>query len=248
MRVTLIDFTGSGHDDPSRWAAAVLIFAKSTRLQMSPSLFDEIMEGWSEELINQELKYIANTIPSSWEFCEYTFLVEGVSRAFTHQFVRNRHASFAQQTMRVLDVDGWTYETGPSIAASKDLTRDYETAMRRIDEAYRHLIKQGAKIEDARGVLPTNIHTNIMMKCNLRSLTETVRKRASSRTQGEYRNVLDEMKRVVKSAHPWASLFFERSFDKAASDLDRMIQELPDSVPAAHKTTMIKLLDQMRAE
>jgi thymidylate synthase ThyX len=52
-------------------------------------------------------------------------------------------------------------------------------------------------IEDARGVLPTNIHTNIVAKFDLRTLADTMRKRASTRTQGEYRDVMDGMKDAV---------------------------------------------------
>src|SRR4051812_12726429 len=116
MKVTLIDWTGCGN--PDEWHAAnVLIFTKSTRLTMAPGLFKEIAD-WPTDKKLKELEYMANTIPSSWEFCDYTFMIEGVTRAFTHQFVRSRTWSFAQQTMQVLDVStgpGWDYLTGPSI-------------------------------------------------------------------------------------------------------------------------------------
>ncbi len=90
MKVSLISHTPH--------AAELLIFTKSTRLNMSPGLMDEIM-SWSEDKKLAELEYMAATIPSSWEFVDYVFMIEGVSRAFTHQFVRSRNASYAQQTM-----------------------------------------------------------------------------------------------------------------------------------------------------
>lgn len=243
MRVSLVDYTGAGAKDPARYAANILIFTKSTRLKMSPDLLVEI-ESWSEEQVERELAYMANTIPSSWEFCDYTFLIEDVTRAFTHQLVRTRTASFAQQTMRVLDMERWGYSTGPTIASDKKLERDYSSCMTQVDIYYRHLIKQGAAIEDARGVLPTNILTNIVMKCNMRTFVEMVRKRSSPRTQGEYREVLDKMKDAVLWAHPWAKLFLERTFDKAAQELDQRIQSL--DLPQEQKLGMIKLVDQMR--
>ena len=43
MKVTLIEYTGSGHPDPAKHAMAILAFTKSTRLTMSPGLFAEIM-------------------------------------------------------------------------------------------------------------------------------------------------------------------------------------------------------------
>jgi len=100
MKATLISFTPE--------AKELLIFTKSTRLTMSPGLMNEI-RAWSEERKLAELEYMANTIPSSWEFVDYVFMIEGVSRAFTHQFVRSRQGSYAQQTMRVLNMGEYDY-------------------------------------------------------------------------------------------------------------------------------------------
>ena len=244
MNVELIDYTGCGSTDPARHAANVLVFTKQTRLKMGKQLFAEIA-SWPEEKIMEELKYMANTIPSSWEFIEYKFMINDVTRAFTHQFVRTRTGSYAQQTMRVLDVDGWTYGTGPTVADNPAAKVLYDVEMEDIGNTYNQLIKAGAKIEDARGVLPTNIHTNIVAKFDLRSLADVARKRASVRTQGEYRDVLDGMIAEVLRVHPWASLFFERTFDKAASELESWVRSR--GIDDVEITNAIKLIDQMRA-
>jgi flavin-dependent thymidylate synthase len=246
MNITLIDYTGKGHPDPAEYAAALLIFTKSTRLEMTPNLMNDIATTWTQEKIESELKYMANTIPSSWEFVDYTFMISGVTRAFTHQFVRTRTASYAQQTMRVLDVKGWDYLTGPSVLIDDERHRIYDKAMSDIDKAYRSLILHGAKIEDARGVLPTNIKTNIVAKMNMRTFVEMTRKRRGSRTQGEYRDVLEGMAAAVRDVHPWIDLFIERDFDKAADDLEAKIKGL--GLGYDETMNMIKLLDQMRAQ
>ena len=243
MKVTLIDCTGMGAVDPEDYAANLLIFTKSTRLQMHPGLLEEI-KGWAYVKKLSELDYMANTIPSSWEFVDYTFLITGVTRAFTHQLVRTRTASFAQQTMRVLNVEGWEYAAGPTIDRSNKTL--YDNCMSTIAHTYDLMIENGAAIEDARGVLPTNILTNIVMKCNHRVLAETLRKRSSPRPQGEYRDALEAMKAALFAVHPWAKLFLERDFDRSASDLDAAIQALPDNVSKEQKTAMIKLVDQLR--
>lgn len=245
INVSLVEFTGSGHPDPARRAAALLVFTKSTRLTMSPGLFDDIMR-WPQEKIDAELGYMANTIPSSWEFVDYTFMIEGVTRAYTHQHVRTRTASFAQQTMRVLDVSegpGWTYSTGPSIAGNEMLEREYREAMRDIADCYKWLVDNGAKIEDARGILPTNINTNIVAKFNMRTFVELVRKRSSPRTQGEYREVLDQMIAAVRAVHPFIDLFVNRTYDVAMKELDSEIMEITDE---AKRYRMLKLVDQLR--
>lgn len=245
MKVTLIDCTGMGSTNAGEYAAAVLIFTKSTRLQMQPSLLQEIM-AWPPQKKRAELQYMVNTIPSSWEFVDYTFMIEGVTRAFTHQLVRTRTASFAQQTMRVLDVKGWQYSAGPTVLDDDNRQRVYDGTMAYISEQYDSLIRMGAKIEDARGVLPTNILTNIVMKINMRNFVSMVRKRTSPRTQGEYRDVLIEMTAEATRHHPWLKMFVEQTKAKAAKDLDAAISKLP--IGSSEKTDLIKLVDQLRSD
>lgn len=261
MRVTLIDHSGKGNPDPDH-AINVLIFTKNTRLTMSPSGMEEIA-SWSKERKLQELQYMSNTIPSSHEFVDYTFMIEGVTRAFTHQLVRTRTASFAQQTMRVLNVSegpGWEYLTGPTIKGNINAQYKYDDTMAEIDGAYKGMIADGVAIEDARGILPTNILTNIVMKINLRNFVELVHKRSSSRVQGEYHDVLDAMQKAVLEVHPWVALFIDRTFDQAAKDLDKAINEFhPEDFTLGTdrddaeklkkwKTDLIKLVDQLRAK
>lgn len=243
-KVTLINVTKD--------AAEMLILAKSTRLEMNPSLVANIMQMEQEE-IDEQLGYIANTIPASWEFVDFIFLIQNVTRAFTHQFVRGRHASYAQQTMRVLDVGGWSYATGPTIN-NEGRKECYDRCMKWIAGAYQDLIEDGVAIEDARGVLPTNILTNILVKMNLRTFTETVRKRSSSRVQREYREVIKQMKEEAIKQLPWVEKFVERTFDKAAAELNDMITGLDNQtiggrrVSNEYKLKMVKLLDQIRMQ
>lgn len=250
MEVKLIDYTGNGTPDPARHAANVLVFTKGTRLNMHPGMFEEICT-WSWDKIEQELSYMAKTIPSSWEMVHYGFLINGVSRAMTHQLVRTRTGSYAQQTLRILDVSGWDYLTGPTLLDDIDEHEGtigesatlYHDTMAKIADAYDTLIENGIAIEDARGILPTNILTNIYADFNLRTITELVRKRSSGRTQGEYRDVLDAMKAEVIRVHPWAEMFIIRDFDRAAMELEIAIRRIASGQEAID---MIKLIDEMR--
>lgn len=264
MQVNLIEYTGSGYSNPADHAASILIFTKGTRLNMTPAGLEEI-KFWPDDLKITELEYMANTIPSSWEFCDYTFMIEGVTRAFTHQLVRTRTASFAQQTLRVLDVSQgvrWDYLTGPTIKG--DAKHDYDMAMKVIDDCYKYMIKNGVAIEDARGILPTNILTNIVMKINMRNFVELVQKRSGPRVQGEYRDVLLAMQQEVRKVHPWIDIFIGRTFDRAAADLDKEITEFDPINMVIHnmnngitidkeklggfKTRLMKLVDQLRSK
>jgi flavin-dependent thymidylate synthase len=241
MKVTLFDFTGNGCPDPARHAANCLVFTKSTRLNMTPSLMLEIAEK-SEEEILQELKIMSNTNPGSWEFVHLSFIVEGVTRGFTHQLVRTRQASYAQQTMRVLKMQKWKYETGPTIKGNIDREVIYDYVMRTIDTGYQELIEQGAAIEDARGILPTNIRTNICMSINMRNFINLTRKRVSIRVQNEYRQVMDAMVMEIEKIYPWFYIFYKNDEIKARKDLQNMIYENKNLSPE-EKTEMIKKLD-----
>jgi flavin-dependent thymidylate synthase len=247
MKVSLFDYTGAGRDDPADYAAAVLIFTKSTRLErsMSPELFHSILSSPKEEK-ERQLAYMADTVPSSWEFCDYSFIINDVTRAFTHQLVRTRNASYAQQAMRIVDMsEGFEYGTGPTITASEPLSHLYDSGMQFIQNTYADLVQGGAATEDARGILPTNILTNICVKINMRAFVDLCRKRASGRVQQEYRDVLAAMRAAALGVHPWLELFLSRTFDKAAMELNDLIAALPDRELSIR---MLKLLDLMRTQ
>lgn len=235
MKVTLINHTHNARE--------LLVFTKSTRLNISTSLLGGISK-MSNEAIQKELDYMVDTIKSSWEFVDFTFCIEGVSRGFTHQFVRNRLGSYAQQTMRVLDMGDFDYITGPSIEEDDHLKRMYDNAMAGISAVYKELINKGAKIEDARGILPTNISTNIVAKFNLRALSQMMMSRASNRTQSEYRDVLDAMYNAVIEAEPWCAEFLRSS---KYEDLKRLENAILSTYEGTEMCTpLLKIIDKVR--
>ena len=185
MKVTLISRTPNAVD--------LLLFTKSTRLNLTPSLLAAV-SAMTEDAKLCDLEYMANTIPSSWEFVDYVFSVEGVSRAYTHQQVRTRAASYAQQTLRVLDVSaGFDYIYTERNLADGRAMEIIDATNRHTADAYAELVRIGQPPEDARGILPTNIATNIVCKFNLRTLAELARSRTGGRTQGEYQAVINAM-------------------------------------------------------
>lgn len=238
MKVTLFNFTPLARE--------TLIFTKSTRLNLTAGLFEEIC-NWPEDKKMDELRYMADTIPSSWEFVDYLFLMEGVSRSYTHQQVRTRWASYAQQTMRVLDVGDFDY-----VYTEKNLENPYAMAaidrvLDAIKQGYRELIRIGQPVEDARGVLPTNIATNIVCKFNLRTLSELARSRTGGRTQGEYQRVINSTMDQVLQVHPWAKLFL---FGERGRDYFAEIEAFAKShvLDREDRAALLKIVDKMRKE
>ena len=198
MKVSLLDHTENALD--------LLLFTKQTRLTMTPDLLKQVRD-WPMTRKLAELDYMLHTIQSSWEFVNYTFLIEGVSRAFTHQLVRHRHASYAQQAQRAVDMSSFDYVTGPSIDRDETLSLEYDAAMEMVGQAYSTLVEMGANRQDARGVLPTNICTNIVMQTNLRSLHDMALKRLCVKAQGEAQDVFRAMVDAVLGVHPYFEQF-----------------------------------------
>lgn len=235
MRVTIVGQTQDPMD--------LLIMSKSTRLEMCPEMLVDIQLMSEAEKLEQ-LDYMVNTIKSSWEFFDISFLIEGVSRGFTHQFVRNRQGTYAQQTMRILPMTKFKYITGPTIKNNFDANFKYERAMERIQKTYDELIAMGVAIEDARGILPTNICTNIMVKHNLRSLSDMLASRASHRTQDEYRQVCDAMYDACVEKWPWIAPFLRDHKSYALKELENIIHDQYDGTDKL--VPYLKLIDLIR--
>lgn len=191
MKVELINHT--------RNAIETLLYTKNTRLQGACS-FQDIVE-WPDEKKQEHLDYMRDTIQSSWEFVDYTFHITGVTRAFTHQFVRTRQGSYAQQSQRTVDVRDQEV-IGPD-------NEVYRWTAQACKESYATLIDQGMDVQDARGILPTNMTTEIIAKFDLRTLHNMALVRLCTRTQGEYQNVFRAMVDAVIAVHPWAKDFIK---------------------------------------
>jgi flavin-dependent thymidylate synthase len=204
MKVSLLSYTPD--------ALELLLFTKQTRLKMSPGGLDAI-KAWPVAEKIKQLEYMRNTIQSSWEFVDYVFIVEDVTRAFTHQIVRHRHNSYAQQAQRAVDMSGFEFVTPQSVRDFDDKFGGsnaqivWDDAMAAIDYAYTKLVDVGIPAQDARGVLPTNICTNIVIKANLRSMHDMALKRLCVKAQGEAQDVFRAMRDAVIEVHPWADPF-----------------------------------------
>lgn len=190
-------------------AKELIIFAKQTALERSVTELEDIF-NLSEEEKDEIMERVLTTISTPLEFADYVFLISEVTRAFTHQLVRHRvGVSFSQQSMRVVDQKEFNYMTPSNFSKNKDLQSIYNSTMHNINIGYEDLLKREARPQDARGILPTNIHTNILMKINLRALSDMLSVRLCYRVQGEFQDVAREMRKLVIGIHPWAARALE---------------------------------------
>lgn len=131
------------------------------------------------------------------EFCSFTFHVEGVSRALSHQLVRHRIASYAQRSQRYCSEDGFKYVVPESIQNNSEALYTYETLMRIIENSYKTLQELGIPNEDARMVLPNACETVLEVKMNLRTLMNFMHERLCSCAQWEIRKLARLMKKAI---------------------------------------------------
>ena len=136
------------------------------------------------------------------EFCDFTFHIEGISRALSHQLVRHRMASYAQRSQRYCSEDGFEYITPYSIKTDADAWREYDEVMCLIQDAYNNLQKLGIPNEDARMVLPNACETQIEVKMNLRALMNFMNERLCTCAQWEIRQLALAMKKAIVEKYP----------------------------------------------
>lgn len=246
MKVNLLYFTGQGHADPL-WAARLLAYTKNTRLEQGDDGFAKFMTMPVDEL-EAELDYMSKTLRSSWEFVDFIFQIKDVTRAFTHQLVRTRTASYAQQAQRVVDMGTFSAEM-PSTVIECGAASDWDELMEHIQSTYQAMQAKGVPNQDCRGVLPTNVHTNIMVKMNLRTLADIIGKRENLRAQGEYADVARAMKATVLENMPWVKPFLDPERTQTPA-LEAILRELLGSASPVDKPQIneaLKELDTLKA-
>lgn len=94
-----------------------------------------------------------------------TFLVEGVSRSLSHQFVRHRSGSFSQSSQRYIELSkgGWGAIIPPSIANNPEAKVELDEFWAIAEEKYQRLRDLGIRKEDARSILPNATETRFVV-------------------------------------------------------------------------------------
>ena len=136
------------------------------------------------------------------EFADFTFHIEGVSRALTHQLVRHRLASYAQRSQRYCGENEFEYITPSTITGIPEAEDKYHQLMKTINDLYTDLQDYGLPNEDCRYVLPNACATCIEVKMNFRTLIHFMNERLCSRAQWEIRKLALLMKKAIEEKYP----------------------------------------------
>ena len=217
MKVELLAHT----PDPEK------IVATAAKLCYSNSDISSLMDGLTEDKTKAFINMLVSIGHESvMEHVSFTFGIEGISRACSHQLVRHRIASYSQKSQRYVNENGFDFITPPAISELPEAESEFDRIISEITESYAKIadlltekhkadfIAQGLdeksaaskarKLanEDARFLLPNACETKIVVTMNVRSLFNFFSHRCCNRAQWEIRAVADEMLKLCLSIAP----------------------------------------------
>jgi thymidylate synthase (FAD) len=185
-------------------ADAELLCGTAAQTTIKSGKPSEILEEIDSETAKRKIKMVTGYGHASViEHASFTFSLEDVSRAMTHQLVRHRIASYTQQSQRYVTYDTLEkYVTPPSITDNDEAKKTFDDTLEKISETYQKLLKIGIPKEDARFILPNAAKTNIIVTMNARELRHFFNLRCCARAQWEIIEVAVEMLKQAKKAAP----------------------------------------------
>ena len=187
------------------------VVAMAAKLCYSPSGVDELkqkIEAKDQAAFVEKLAAIGHLSPI--EHVSFSFGIEGISRACSHQLVRHRVASYSQQSQRYVKEEQFDYVIPPSIKQDPALVREFERCMDEAQANYTKVLKRLEELgfkgeagqQDARYLLPNAAETKIVVTMNARELLHFFRVRCCNRAQWEIRIMAEKMLEHVKKAAP----------------------------------------------
>lgn len=114
--------------------------AMAAKLCYSPSGIENIREGLTEEKTAAFVEMLSELgHQSPMEHASFTFGIEGISRACSHQLVRHRIASYSQQSQRYVNGENFEFVTPPEIEKNEKAYAAYKKVIDMQSEAYKEI-------------------------------------------------------------------------------------------------------------
>lgn len=203
LNIRLLDVTSN---------AVALIYAACRQCysqKFAGEFFDE-----KAEKPQKQAAFIAKVVSSGHEspleHVKFTFAIEGVSRALSHQLVRHRVASYSQQSQRYVAEANFDFIMPPSIDEDESLKKEFLNTMAQIQASYNSLLekfklkgREGESAnQDARFVLPQAVETKIVVTMNCRELIHFFKQRCCTRAQWEIKRLAEKMLQICQKELP----------------------------------------------
>jgi len=194
------------------------LVALAARLCYSPASIGDLRQDISRKDVRNLVRRILSMGHASvLEHVTFTYGVEGISRATSHQLVRHRIASYSQQSQRYVATT-FGYVTPKSLgrrqgrkrgSKESDPAQDgnplydkFERHMRNCSKLYEEMLEAGIPAEDARFVLPNATETKILISMNARELHHFFALRLCRRAQWEIREMAKKMLAIAYEKAP----------------------------------------------
>lgn len=145
-------------------------------------------------------KFVSNLIKRGHEAMleHYSISVKFVvDRGISHEIVRHRLASFAQESTRYCNYAKDDFGNEITFIVPKNLDRyseEFKTwrkTMENCEKAYFEQLEKGLKPEEARAVLPNSLKTEIVMTANIREWRHFFKLRAANTTGKAHPQMLE---------------------------------------------------------
>lgn len=217
MKIELIAHT----PEPEKLAAT------AAKLCYSSSGISELRDGLTTEKTESFIDMLVSIGHESvMEHVSFTFGIEGISRACSHQLVRHRIASYSQKSQRYVSEKDFEFITPPAVEEVPEAKAEFDRMIAEITESYGRIadlltknqkeklvaegmdektaLSKARKLanEDARFLLPNACETKLVVTMNVRSLFNFFRHRCCNRAQWEIRAVANEMLRLCLGVAP----------------------------------------------
>ena len=145
---------------------------------------------------------IANKHLSVLRFAYATFLIDGLSRACSHQLVRTAHAGMVQQSQRYVECKDLNVVIPESIPNDSVAMWHINQVVNASRKCYEYLLSNGVEKEDARYFLLEGTTSKIIMTGNFQMWYEWIPKRTSDAAQAEIRNIADVIHKKLNNIAP----------------------------------------------
>ena len=164
------------------------------------------MQIW-EEMTDAEVarllyRVIRHGHTSVLEHINFTFAIEGVSRALSHQLVRHRMASYTQQSQQRSNERDFDFTVPPEIRKNSELAKEFQEKVKALAEFYTRAIETGIPKGQARYILPNACVTRIIMTMNARSLFNLISQRTCGVEEWEFRMVASKIHQLLLEVAP----------------------------------------------
>ena len=112
------------------------LVATAAKLCYSSSDIESLRKGLTEDKIESFIDMLVSIGHESvMEHVSFTFGIEGISRACSHQLVRHRIASYSQKSQRYVNENGFDFITPPDIEAIPEAKTEFDRIMQEISQS-----------------------------------------------------------------------------------------------------------------